>query len=136
MSTHQMLSQRLRPWAVWLALCVALVGVLVPTFSHAVAWSQNGAPGYGAICTTAPDGVVASDADGAEPGPYGGQGGAASMAHCPFCLHSSDRAAPPPSPLVCAVPVQDGPQTPTVSHTIYYSAPRALVPPPRGPPLL
>ena len=137
MVTHRMRTkQRLRPWAVWLALCVALVGALVPTLSHALAWSQGGAPGYGAICTTAASGTAAVDAAGspADSSGSGGQGSAMPLVHCAFCLHTSDRCAPPPAPSVAPFLPRNQPQAFAVLHTPFYAAPFYSQAAPRGPP--
>ena len=138
MSKYRMLSQRLRPWVVWLALCVALGGALAPAVSHAVQWRQDGAPGYGMVCTTVLDGAFTADANGGAPQPNGGPdrpAGAASEGHCSFCLHSCERVAPPTCALGCALVMQSVLHTTADSCAIFYSSARALAPPPRGPPV-
>jgi hypothetical protein len=129
-------TQRLRPWTVWLALCIALVGAVVPTVSHALAWSQGGSPAYGAICTTAQPGTAAADADGApaDSSGSGGQGSAMSLVHCAFCLHSSDRIAPPPAPSVYLFLPQGQPQDLADLRTSFYATPFYSNAAPRGPP--
>ena len=137
MFTHRMrTTQRLRPWAVWLALCVALVGALVPTLSHALAWSQGGAPGYGAICTTATSGTAAADAAGspADSAGSGGQGSAMSLVHCALCLQTSDRCAPPPARSVAICLPTSQAHTSAVLHTPFYATPFYSSAAPRGPP--
>ncbi len=127
MSRRRLLTLPRHPWVVWFALLIAVLGAVVPTVSHALVWSQAGAPSYGAICTTA--GSLSATA-----APASGQDSAPSMVHCPFCLHSSDRAAPPPSPLLCPLLIGEGRHAETVSQTVFSSTRHTFVPPPRGPP--
>ena len=50
-SPSQMMKALRRPVAVWLALCIALLGALVPTLSHALVWARGDAAPV-EICTT------------------------------------------------------------------------------------
>lgn len=127
---------QLRPWAVWFALCVALVMALVPTVSHALTWSQAGGGNLIEVCTAAGPRLVAADtaAPSSADSPTG-QESALSLAHCPFCLHTADRCAPPPNPLPYLFQVQGGQQEAVVWQAFSFFTHFALAPPPRGPPL-
>jgi hypothetical protein len=89
-----------RPWAVWLALCISLLGALAPTLSHALHAARGQSSQMVEICTSnGPRWMalgLASDAptlsantpDSSQSDP------SAVLEHCPFCLLSIDRAAP------------------------------------------
>jgi len=51
---------------------------------------------------------IAPDSAGS-PDSTGDHGPMAALVHCPFCLHATDRQAPPPHPLVCPLLVQGRP---------------------------
>jgi hypothetical protein len=103
-----------RPWAVWLALCVALLGALAPTVSHALSWARGGNAGLVEVCTsTGPrwmalpgmaerasntpleDAQASSSVSALTMQPDGPRP-ATVLDHCPFCLLFADRIAPPP----------------------------------------
>ena len=86
-----------RPWAVWLALCLALLGALAPTVSHALVWAHGGQTPLIEICTSAGPRWMALS-NGSEPVPSD-PATTAVLDHCPFCLLTADRMAPPPQPL-------------------------------------
>ncbi|MDD2881251.1 MAG: DUF2946 family protein [Rhodoferax sp.] len=107
-----------RPWAVWLALCMALLGALAPTVSHALNWAQGERAPLIEICTSVGPRWTAfvSQADATDTRLEGGvtdaatpldstpdpssrtPNSAAVLAHCPFCMLMADRIAPPPQP--------------------------------------
>ena len=124
-----------RPWVVWLAVLIAMLGALAPTLSHALVWEQGGAIGSSGpgmeICTsTGPQIVVSTDS------PTGQESALPSLDHCPFCLSFTDRAVPAPAPLVhLFVPLGDL-QALSIRQAFFYVKPLALAPPPRGPPCI
>jgi hypothetical protein len=115
-----------RPWAVWLAVLVAVFGALAPTVSHALA--QGGAPAMMDICASGNASTVPMDA------PSGPQS-LASPDHCPFCLHAADRVAVLPPPLLTPLLVPGDKPEPVVQPVFFYSTYLAHAPPPRGPPV-
>ena len=114
-----------RPWAVWLAVLIAVFGALAPTVSHALA--QGVAPAMMDICVSGDSAAMPADA------PSGSQS-APSLDHCPFCLHAADRVGVLPQPLLTPLLVPgDNPQ-PVVQPVFFFSTYLAHAPPPRGPP--
>lgn len=114
-----------RPLVVWWALLVALAGALLVPMSHAGV-RVNGL-GSMEVCTSTGSQTVVVDFDS-------GQKSIAYLAHCPFCLHATDRLAPPPerpAPLFQAV---GGIAVPVVRQALFFPLPLVAVPPPRGPP--
>lgn len=141
-----------RPGAVWLALCIALLGALAPTVSHALNWARGGNAGLIEVCTANgprwmalpdltqrtggaqlentqtnnnPD-AVAIWPDGPLP--------ATVLDHCPFCLLFADRIAPPPPAWQVALAVAVAAFTAPMPQAPYFPAFYAHTPPPRGPP--
>jgi hypothetical protein len=123
-----------RPWAVWLAVLIAVLGALTPTVSHALMLVKGQATQGVEICTTeGPRWVtadVAASADDSTPLP----GSAAPPAHCQFCLQTTDRVASPNDPLPYTFLVQDGQREAPVWQAFFYSTAHTFAPPPRGPP--
>lgn len=125
-----------RPWVVWLAVLIAVLGALAPTVSHALMLARGQAPQDIEICTSDGPRWVAADmggagaADGSPPPP----GSAAAPAHCQFCLQTTDRVAPPPHLLPYLFSVLGGQQEAPVWQALFYAATHTLAPPPRGPP--
>jgi len=115
-----------RPWAVWLALCVALVGALSVPMAHAV--SRADTAGLLEVCTSAGPQMLATDGTGqpTESAPF--------LAHCPFCLQHADACAPPPPQLSYLFSVVGGQQEPSVWQAFLLASLDIRVPPPRGPP--
>jgi hypothetical protein len=121
-----------RPLAVWWTVLVAVFFAMAPTLTHALSAVAGDAIGL-EICTAqgaralAPDTIHALDSStGQEP--------AHALSHCPFCLHSADRFAPPPSPLPYLVTVQGGQQEIAPWPVFLYTDNTPLWAPPRGPP--
>jgi len=140
MTRQRLVDQPRRPWAVWLALCVALVMALAPTLSHALAWMHQGASGgYTEICTASGPRRVALDGavnpTNSPTDSPDGQESALQLLHCPFCLHATDRMAPWPKPSFPLFLVQDGQRETAVWQAFFCCTHTALAPPPRGPPL-
>jgi hypothetical protein len=64
-----------------------------------------------------------------------GQESIPSLAHCPFCLLFTDRAAPPPNALLHLFAVFSEPEAPTLRQAFFFLTHFAFTPPPRGPPV-
>jgi hypothetical protein len=114
---------------VWLAVLIAVFSALAPTVSHALALALTDrvAPMAASYCSSM--GMVE-----AVPDSTGEQGSAAAMLHCPFCLHATDRLAPPPQSFLFPLRVQDGPQLVTARVSTLYPGRTYLKTEPRGPP--
>ncbi len=138
-----------RPLAVWLAVLIAVFGALAPTLSHALVWSQGQNAAWTEICTPTGKRWVKLDAAQKETPQATGaaatqtqsqtdspqsQESAFSLDHCPFCLLSTDRVAPPPRALVHLFAVSGGFKVPTVRQAFLFIPHFAIKPPPRGPP--
>jgi hypothetical protein len=123
-----------RPWAVWLALCIALVMALAPTVSHALAWSQAGSGYLIEICTATGPRMVPADTVPSSADSPTGQESAVSLSHCPFCLHTADRVVPPPHPVAYLFLDMGGERGTTIWQAFFFFTHSAIVPPPRGPP--
>jgi hypothetical protein len=104
---------------------LALFAAIAPTVSHALAL-EHGAQGI-EICTSSGTQIIPADS------PTGPES-AVSLSHCPFCLHSADRVAPPPSPVAYLFLVQGGQQEASVWQAFFYSSKHYLKASPRGPP--
>lgn len=135
MALHRRAFPQLRPWAVWFALCIALVMALAPTVSHALAWLQGGATDYVEVCTTGGTTLLAVTATPDSADSPNGQESAPTLNHCPFCLHATDRVALLTLPLPCPFLVQDGQRETLVWQAFFYPTSHAVSPPPRGPPV-
>ena len=143
-----------RPWSVWLALCMALLGALAPTVSHAVNWARGGNAGLIEVCTTSGprwmafpgmteqanslplESTQTSDSPGALAMQPDAPLPAAVLDHCPFCLLFADRAGPPPQAWQVALTGAQASAAPTAPQVHYFPAFYAHTPPPRGPPTL
>jgi hypothetical protein len=120
-----------RPWAVWWAVLLAVLFAMAPTLSHGLAFA-SGDSGF-EICTAqgakriAPDGAISGDSSN-------GQESTAALSHCPFCLHTADRLAPPPHHLAYLFVVMGGQQERTVWQAFFYADNTLFWAAPRGPP--
>jgi hypothetical protein len=123
-----------RPWVVWLAVLIAVLGALAPTVSHALMLARGQEPQGVEICTS--EGTrwmvadVAGEAGDSTPLP----GSVAPPAHCQFCLQTTDRVAPPPHLLPYLFSVLGGQQEIRVWQAFFYASTHTFTPPPRGPP--
>lgn len=115
-----------RNFAVWLAVWIAVFGALAPTVSHALVWAKGDHTAWNEVCTSTGIQIQTDSPDGPE--------SALSLDHCPFCLLSTDRVAPPPHALVHLFVVTGGFKVPTVRQAFLFFPHFALTPPPRGPP--
>ncbi|MDR3369327.1 DUF2946 domain-containing protein [Rhodoferax sp.] len=120
-----------RPWAVWLALFIAVFAALAPTVSHAITLARGGDAPLVEICTSEGPRWMALKlpADSPDVPPW-----AVHPEHCPFCLHASDRVAPPPSISLPDFGVPGDPVAPTLGQACLSVTHFAPAPPPRGPP--
>jgi hypothetical protein len=123
-----------RPWVVWLAVLIAVLGAIAPTVSHALVFARGQAPQSIEICTTqGPRWVLAGTlSQTQDPAPQSEP--LATLDHCPFCLHATDRLALINDPLPYPFLVQDRQRKPSVWQAFFYSKERTFAPPPRGPP--
>ena len=121
-----------RSWMVWLALLIAAFGALAPTVSHAIALERGGDAPLVEICTTDEPRWVALDlpADSPDVPPW-----AVHPEHCPFCLHTSDRVAPPHGVSLHDFGVPGEPVAPQPGQAFLSVTRIAPAPPPRGPPI-
>jgi len=147
-----------RPWAVWLALCIALLGALAPTVSHALNWARGGNAGLIEVCTSAGPRWMALPGATARAGRAqleisqlestqaannpsalaiqpDGPLPTEVLDHCPFCTLFADRAAPPPQAWQVTVAMVGESVAPTVPQTHFFPVFCARTPPPRGPPV-
>lgn len=116
-----------RPWAVWLAVLIAVFAALAPAVSHAFALAQGGTPMAMAICTSGDTLTLLADSPAGPPS-------AKSLDHCPFCLHSADHVAVLPPLLLAPLLLSDTRLPPRVQQVFFFSTYFAHAPPPRGPP--
>jgi hypothetical protein len=139
-----------RHLAVWLVVLIALFGALAPTLSHALALARGGTSAWTEVCTstgtrwvmmgsTAPNAAPQIADTHASTSPVStaspdGQEAAFFLDHCPFCLLSTDRAAPPPNALLHLFVVLGEPEAPTLRQAFFFVTHFALTPPLRGPP--
>lgn len=139
-----------RRLAVWLVVLIAVFGALAPTLSHALALARGGTSAWTEVCTStgtrwvmlgsaAPDAAPQiADAHASTPpistaSPDGPEA-AFFLDHCPFCLLSTDRGAPPPNALLHLFVVSGEPEAPTLRPAFFFATHFALTPPLRGPP--
>jgi hypothetical protein len=116
-----------RLWAAWLAVLLTLFGALAPVLSHAMA--QGGSVSGFEVCTTTGAKFIPADS------PTGPES-AVSLSHCPFCLHTTDRVAPPPHHLPYLFLDQGGQQEAPVWQAFFYLDQPYSQGSPRGPPAL
>jgi len=123
-----------RPWAVWLALCIALLGALAPTVSHAVNWARGDQASLIEICTSVgPRWMAVSDAsDSTSSDPVA----PVALDHCPFCTLLADRLAPPPQPLPLCFAAVGHADVPAAPPLAFLPAQVLAAAHPRGPPTL
>ena len=116
-----------RPWALWLALLLAVVSALGPSLSHGLAAGHGGVMALQDICISNGPDRPASPASPETP-PAGG------LNDCPLCLLAQDRLAGlPPGPVQLLV-AGLLPEPPRAGPLVIRRVAVALVPPARGPP--
>jgi hypothetical protein len=123
-----------RPWAVWLAVLIAVLGALAPTLTHALMPAMGQASQGFEICTSQGSRWVTAEvtagSDDSTPLPVS----ATPPAHWQFCLQTTDRGASLGDPLPTPFLVQDGQREPLVWQVFLYATTHTFSPPPRGPP--
>jgi hypothetical protein len=119
---------------VWLAVFVAVFAALAPTVSHAIALAQGNTGGGIEICTSEGMRFVAAEPAPSSADSETGSKSALSLSHCPFCLHTTDRVAPPPHPVAYLFLDMGGEQEAMVWQAFFFFTHFALSPPSRGPP--
>jgi hypothetical protein len=122
-----------RPWALWLAVLIAVFGARAPTRSHALVLARGDVSPMQEVCTSTGPGWVALHIP-AETSQD--QESAPSLEHCPFCLLGADRAAPAPDALLDLFAVPGAFRLPANRQVFSGAMAFALTPPPRGPPPL
>ena len=123
-----------RPWAVWLAVLIALLAAIAPTVTHALILAGGQSPQGVEICTTVGPRWVTADAGASSDDSNPASGSAATTAHCPFCLQTTDRVALINEALPYPFLVQDRQRKSTVWQVFLYATAHTVNPPPRGPP--
>ena len=124
----------LRPWAVWFAVLIAVLGALAPTVSHALALANSGASGAFEVCTPQGMRIVAPDPTSSSADSSNGQESVLSLSHCPFCLHTTDREDLSPHLLPYLFSVPGGQQEVPAWQAFFFVNHPSFAPPPRGPP--
>jgi hypothetical protein len=132
--TSTALSRRL--WVGRLALLLALFGALAPTVSHALNWASGQTPALIEVCTSQGPHWMAlglpSDRQSDRPNK---PDTATVFEHCPFCLLTAERLAPPPTAPV-QVFLTDATYELVASSQSFFAVTHVHPsPPPRGPPL-
>ena len=116
-----------RPWALWLALLLAVFSALAPSLSLGLAAGHGGVMALQDICISNGPDRPASPASPETP-PAGG------LNDCPVCLLAQDRLAGlPPGPVQLLV-AGLLPEPPRAGPLVIRRVAVALAPPARGPP--
>jgi hypothetical protein len=116
-----------RPWALWLALLLAVFSALAPSLSLGLAAGHGGVMALQDICISNGPDRPASPASPETP-PAGG------LNDCPLCLLAQDRLAGlPPGPVQLLV-AGLLPEPPRAGPLVIRRVAVALAPPARGPP--
>jgi hypothetical protein len=123
-----------RPWVVWLAVLIAVLGAIAPTVTHALMLATGQSTQGVEICTTEGPRWLTTDAAASSDDSNPASGSAATTAHCPFCLQTTDRVALINEPLPYPFLVQDRQRKSTVWQVFLYATEHTVNPPPRGPP--
>ena len=124
---------RLRPWALWLALCVAWFAALAPTLSHAVPFALGNVSAGTEICSAQGTRMVPAQDGNSEPKVENRSDSTASP-HCSFCLHQAERMAPVISIAPMRFMVPGDPHLTTYLQETFLPRNNGFGPPPRGPP--
>lgn len=134
MKTSPRRTQPYRPWVVWLAVLVAVLGALAPTVSHALMLASGQAPLGVEICTSEGPRWVTADAAASAGDSVPTPGSAVPPAHCQFCLQATDRVVPLGEALPCSFVVPCAQREAPVRELLFHNDTHAVTPPPRGPP--
>ena len=143
MSQRQSVHKLRHPWVVWLALCLALLGAVLPTLSHALVWARGDVSQLIEVCTSAgprwmalpgaPDQAASAKVSAPDPRQ---PASATVLEHCPFCLLMADRLATPPQPHLGLFLAPGHAVVPTWPPTVFVLAQVIAAAQPRGPPAL
>ena len=137
-TSHPLMHALRRRQMVWLALCLAWLGALVPTVSHTLVWARGDAA-LVQICSTtgqrwvalAQSPGAASLADGSSvPDP------AKLLNHCPFCLLAAERLAAPTTADLGVLSPPGRAVAPVIWQAVLPLVRFVWAPPLRGPPSL
>ena len=122
-----------RPWALWLALLLAVVSALAPTLSHGMAAGHGSAMALQDICiSNGPDRLADASTPAQPASPASPLAGG--LSDCPLCLLAQDRLAGLPPAQVQLRLAGLAPEPPWVGPSAVLRAAVALAPPARGPP--
>ena len=122
-----------RPWALWLALLLAVVSALAPTLSHGLAADHGGAMALQDICASnAPDRLADASTPAQPASPASPLAGG--LSDCPLCLLAQDRLAGLPPAQVQLRLAGLALELPRAGPAVERRAAVALAPPARGPP--
>jgi hypothetical protein len=122
-----------RPWALWLALLLAVVSALGPSLSHGLAAGHGSVMALQDICiSNGPDRLADASTPDQPASPETPLAGG--LNDCPLCLLAQDRLAGlPPGPVQLLV-AGLLPEPPRAGPLVIRRVAVALVPPARGPP--
>ena len=124
------------PFAVWWVVLVAVFFAIAPGLLHSHQFSDTHAGVTFEICSAQKVTLASPDAAPAETDSATKQESASLLQHCPFCLHSEVRLAPPPSLLPFPLLAASGLQVPTDWRAPFFKKLHALWLESRGPPTL
>ena len=125
-----------RPWALWLALLLAVVSALGPSLSHGLAAGHGSVMALQDICiSNGPDRLADASTPDQPASPASPETPlAGGLNDCPLCLLAQDRLAGlPPGPVQLLV-AGLLPEPPRAGPLVIRRVAVALVPPARGPP--
>lgn len=125
-----------RPWALWLALLLAVMSALAPTLSHGLAADHGSAMALQDICASNATDRLADASTPAQPASPASPASplAGGLNDCPLCLLAQDRLAGLPPAQVQLRLAGLAPEPPWVGPIAVLRAAVALAPPARGPP--
>jgi hypothetical protein len=124
------------PFAVWWVVLVAVFFAIAPGLLHSHQFSDTHAGDTFEICSTQKLASATPDLDAIATDSATRQESASLLQHCPFCLHSEARLAPPPSLLTYDLLATAGPQAVTDWRAPFFKKLHALWLESRGPPTL
>ena len=122
-----------RPWALWLALLLAVVSALAPTLSHGLAAGHGSVMALQDICiSNGPDRLANASTPDLPASPASPLAGG--LSDCPLCLLAQDRLAGLPPGPVQLLGAGLAPELPRAGPAVVPRAAVVLAPPARGPP--
>ena len=122
-----------RPWALWLALLLAMVSALAPSLLRGVAAGRGGAMALQDICiSNGPDRLANASTPDLPASPASPLAGG--LSDCPLCLLAQDRLAGLPPAQVQLRLAGLALELPRAGPAVIRRAAVALAPPARGPP--